>query len=105
MEAQKKSNFAEVSILGEEYRIRGDAQKIYIEKIAHIVDKRIRELREHSPHLSPRGLAILTAVNFADELMQEKIIRSRKDNDRETARRTAELISLVDEALTASSPL
>lgn len=94
-----------VDILGENYLIRGEAEENYIKKVGRLVTQRMSELKSKSPKLEIKRLAVLTAINLADELLQERSIQEEEDTDRESARRTSELISLLDEGLTASSPL
>ena len=86
--------------------IRGEAKPSYINEVGRLVDQRMRDLGTKSPHLDPNRLAVLTAVNLADELLQERTLQEEEENtEYETARRTAELIHLLDEGLTANSVL
>ena len=94
-----------VDILGEDYVIRGEAEEGYIKEVGRLVDQRMCELKSKSPHLEIKRLAVLTAINLADELLQERIIQEEENTDQESARRTSELISLLDEGLTGSSPV
>ena len=94
-----------VDIFGESYVIRGEAEESYIKEVGRLVDQRMCELKSKSPHLEIKRLAVLTAINIADELLQERIIQEEENTEQESARRASELISLLDEGLTASSPL
>ena len=94
-----------VDIFGESYLIRGDAEERYIKEVGCLVDQRMSELKSKSPHLEMKRLAVLTAINLADELLQERIIQEEEGAGQGSARRTSELISLLDEALVGSSPL
>jgi len=60
-----------VQIFGQEYKIRGFEDKSYVEKVAGFVDGRMRELAQGSSSLPPERLAVLAALNIADELFQE----------------------------------
>ena len=87
---------AQVNILGERYIIRGDAQPDYIAEVADLVDSRMRALRDAaSAPMSKTRLAVLAAVNLADELLQT---RGGSGNE-ELERRTRQLITLLDEGL------
>ncbi len=57
-----------VKIYGEEYVIKGHAQSEYIEGIAVYVDKKMRLIGQKNPHLSVSKVAVLAALNIADEL-------------------------------------
>lgn len=57
-----------VKIYGEEYVIKGFAGAEYIEGIAAYVDKKMRLIGNKNPHLSLSKVAVLAALNIADEL-------------------------------------
>lgn len=57
-----------VNIFGEEYSIKGTEPQEYIEKMAEMVDSQMRALYQRNPNLGVSRLAILTALNMADEL-------------------------------------
>lgn len=59
-----------VRIYGEEYIVRGSAPREYIEMLARYVDEKMRQIERRNPYLSPGKLAVLTALNLADELMK-----------------------------------
>ena len=92
-------NRATVSILGERYTIRGSADPGYIAEVAELVDSRMRELQASAPGISKARLAVLTAINLADELKQ---LQQGKEAT-EVARRARQLISLLDEGLIGDS--
>lgn len=58
-----------VEIYGETYTIRGaTADETYVKQVAARVDRRMRELAQRMPQLDVTRLAVLTALNLADEL-------------------------------------
>ncbi len=63
---------AEVVILGQRYRVKGDYPPEYIQELAEFVDSRLKEVREKSPQITPLKAAVLTALNIADELKRTK---------------------------------
>jgi len=89
---------ATVQILGERYTIRGEADPEYIAEVGRMVDDRMREMQNMAPNLSSRKLAVLAAINMADELLQMRNARSIED-DQEVMLRTRRLINLLDEGL------
>jgi cell division protein ZapA len=58
-----------------EYRIKGDANGDYIKQVAGLVDERMRQIAEASMTGSVAKIAILAAVNIADELLKERLAR------------------------------
>jgi len=61
-----------VEIFGTEYTLKSDADIEHIRQIAKMVDEKMRRLAENSTVKSPAKLAVLTALNIADELHQFK---------------------------------
>lgn len=57
-------------ILGEDYTIRGRAPQGHIEQVARYVDERMREIAEAYPKLGTSRVAVLAAINMADELFK-----------------------------------
>ena len=64
-----------VEIFGQEYKIKGVGNPQYIHKIAGYVDKKMREIAHSSGIMSQSRIAILAALNIADELYQERAER------------------------------
>jgi len=57
-------------IMGEEYTIRGRAPREHIERVAKYVDERMLEIAEAYPKLGTSRVAVLAAINMADELFK-----------------------------------
>lgn len=57
-----------VEIFGEKHVIRGDGTASYIQGLAYDVDKKMRIIAQRLPRLSVHQIAVLTALNIADEL-------------------------------------
>lgn len=72
MNAKGKMNRVSIQILNDEYIVKGDADKKHIEKVAAYVDNMMREISLKAPHLSPKKVAVLTALNIAEDLYQLK---------------------------------
>lgn len=62
----------QVEIFGTEYTLKSDADVEHVKQIARMVDDKMRRLAEDSTVKSPSKLAVLTALNIADELHQFK---------------------------------
>ncbi|MGD0154305.1 MAG: cell division protein ZapA [Thermacetogeniaceae bacterium] len=76
-----------VKIYGEEYVVKGYAKTGYIEGIAAYVDKKMQLIGQKNTHLSNSKVAVLAALNIADELykMQEDYDSLAKLLDEEKA--------------------
>ncbi len=68
----KTKNRVTVTIMGEEYTIRGTATSEEMERTALYVDRLMRSLSENNNHMSRHKIAVLTAINLADELLKLK---------------------------------
>lgn len=69
----------EVEIFGQTYTARGHDDEEYLRELAALVDRKMREVAEHVADPDPRRVAILAALNIADELI--------KSQDREAGER------------------
>lgn len=61
-----------VDIFGKTYTLKGDADSDYVQKVAAFVDERMNEVAGNSSVASTEKVAILAAVNIADELFREQ---------------------------------
>ncbi|MBE7410617.1 MAG: cell division protein ZapA [Leptospiraceae bacterium] len=92
----------EAKIYGSEYLISGSDSKEYILELTDYVDQKMRELAAMSPGISVQKLAVLSAVNIADELFQEKNNKTHSI-DRKVEEKTKKLISLLEEGIVGDS--
>ena len=68
---------AKVEIYGQEYRISGDADPEYMAQIARYVDNKMKEVAKGTPLGSLSRIAILGALNIAEELFKERDEKNR----------------------------
>jgi len=84
----------EVYILGQKYTIKGDAPEEYIREIASYVDKKLKEVHNSIPNITPVKASILAALDIADELFK---LRGEQEMMTKTIEEKAErLASLFD---------
>ncbi len=62
----------EVYILGQKYTIKGDEPEEYIRELASFVDKKLKEVYNTAPNITPVKASILAALDIADELFKMK---------------------------------
>lgn len=67
----EKGKTITVQIMGTDYGIKGDVDPDYIGKVARYVDGKMREVADNLSVPSSTRVAILAAINIADELFQE----------------------------------
>ena len=61
-----------VHIAGQRYVVRSGADEAYVQRLAGFVDDRLREVQRSSKPVPSQSLAVLAALNVADELFQER---------------------------------
>jgi len=62
----------QVEIFGQTYSLKGGADSGYIKELAALIDSRMREIQKGTGTADGYRLAILTALNIADELHRLK---------------------------------
>ena len=88
-----------VEILGLRYPIRSTLDPEYVGRLAAYVDDKLRAATTASPHGDPYRLAVLVALNIADELL--RLRDSSRAKDGELAERAEELERILDRVLMA----
>lgn len=66
-----------VEIFGSQYRVRGDGDSEEIREIARYVDGKMKEIASKTPVGSLTSIAILAALNIAEELFR---VRDEREN-------------------------
>jgi cell division protein ZapA len=66
-----------VEIFGQTYNVRGDGDPDYLMELARFVDTRMREVAAQVATVDPMKIAILAALNIADEFSRFR--KSRED--------------------------
>jgi cell division protein ZapA len=57
-------------IYGQDYQIKGKASPEHLRMVASLVDHRMKEIGEGNPRLDLNRVAVLAAVNVADEYLK-----------------------------------
>jgi len=93
----KDQRLTQVDIFGQSYTLRSEDDSAYIHDLAAYVDNRMRQIADSSSTVDSLKVAILTALNVADELHQIK--REAEKQRMDLAVRTAEWERMLDGAL------
>lgn len=59
-----------VEIYGQGYTIKGNAPSSHILEVANWVDQKMKEIGKRNPNLDHTKVAVLAALNIADELLR-----------------------------------
>lgn len=63
---------ATVEVFGQRLGLRSDGDAAHLQELARFVDLRMREVADRSSSVDTVKIAVLTALNIADELFQER---------------------------------
>ena len=88
-----------VEIFGQRYPIRSSLDVEYVQRLAAYVDEKIRAAGDSAPSGDPVRLAVLAALNIADELFRH--LESTSAVSGSVAERAEELERLLDRVLLA----
>ncbi len=90
--------FVEVSILGSSYKLKSNPEdENYLETLAKYVDDKMLLAQRNNPSFKPTKIAILTALNLADELQRYKENAGRNPEELNSfSKRLEMLVERVD---------
>lgn len=88
-----------VHIGGQRYVVRSDADEAYVQTLAGYVDERVKEVQKSSKPVTSQSLAVLAALNVADDLFQER--RKRIDLRQRVIDRSKAVIALLEREVRA----
>jgi cell division protein ZapA len=67
-----KERLVEIKVFGQTYTVKTDAEEDYIQEVAKYVNEKMDEVLKKTKSVSTLNVAILTALNIADDLLKEK---------------------------------
>lgn len=85
-----------VRILGHEYRIKSEGDDAHVERVARYVDETMNRIRERTRTIDTLDLAVLAALNLANDLLSRREGEGRAGVAPERVRA---LIALAESAL------
>ncbi|MCA9739918.1 MAG: cell division protein ZapA [Deferribacteres bacterium] len=94
MNENSERNVIKLTIYGTEYPIKGDTDVDYIKKVAGYIDQKMYEVERNTSAKSSLKVAILAALNIADELFRERA--ENQKNIRTFEKRIERLTQILD---------
>jgi cell division protein ZapA len=88
-----------VEIQGNRYPIHSALDQEYVVRLAQYVDQKMRAAGDETPHADTLRLAVLAALNIADELFRAR--DANRDRDGLLAERAGEIERMLDRVLMA----
>jgi cell division protein ZapA len=91
-----------IHVSGQRYPIRTTLPAAYVQELAAYVDRKMAAAAEASPSSDAVGLAVLTALNIADEFFRTR--DAQQDETESITTRAEALERIVDQALQLARP-
>jgi cell division protein ZapA len=92
-----KKDSVKVNIHGVEYTIAGEINPEYVQRLAKYVDQKMWEIAESNALTSDTKIAVLAALNIANELFSFK--EMSLDEQQRVAEKTRSLLAKIDELI------
>src|SRR5881275_3188104 len=99
MPGNHDGNVIPITIQGQQYPIRTSLEPDYVLQLAAFVDDKMRAASDSTPSSDSLRLAVLAALNIADELFRCRDATDQRNG--QLAERTGELERLLDRVLMA----
>jgi len=84
----------EVDVFGQRLALQGDADEQYVHELAQYVEGQINSIARNLTTSTPTKIAILAAINIADQLFKQE--SRRQAGDAEIDRRATGLLECID---------
>lgn len=84
----------EVTILGQKFVIKSDSDEGYVREVAAFVDQKMNDVLQKTRSISNLNVAILSAMNIADEFFSYK--KKKDQSVQNVEKKIKEMIELVD---------
>ena len=92
--AKDRERLVEIKVFGQTYTVKTDAEEEHVKEIARYVNEKMDEVLKKTKSVSTLNVAILTALNIADDLLKER--DKRIDLLREIEIRSKDLAEKID---------
>jgi cell division protein ZapA len=89
-----RERLVEIKVFGQTYTVKTDAEEDYIQEVAKYVNEKMEEILKKTKSVSTLNVAILTALNIADDLLKEK--EKRTTLLREVEAKSRDLVEKID---------
>jgi cell division protein ZapA len=90
----RKERLVEIKVFGQTYTVKTDAEENHIQAVAQYVNEKMEEILKKTRSVSTLNVAILTALNIADDLLREK--EKRKALFQEIEAKSKDLAEKID---------
>ncbi|MBI4125366.1 MAG: cell division protein ZapA [Deltaproteobacteria bacterium] len=84
----------EIKIMGQKFMVRSDSNEDYVGKVAQYVDDKMNEVQKSSKSVASLNVAILAAMNIADEFLKYK--NEKENRLHQAEKKIKDMIELID---------
>jgi cell division protein ZapA len=84
-----------INILGQDISVLSDSGDEHVAQVVDYINKKVEEIGSHSGNMTSLNIAILVALNIADEYFQ--VIKVEEERHRQLENRSERLINLIKE--------
>lgn len=82
-----------VEVAGLKFQLKTDADEAYVKSLARFVTEKVEEVRSSSRTIATHNLALLAAMNIADDLFRSRrVSKEFRQRVRDKSRRVLEIL-------------
>jgi cell division protein ZapA len=97
-----KERLVELRVFGQIYTVRTDADEDHLQEVARYVNEKMEDVLKKTRSVSTLNVAILTALNLADDLLKE--MEKRKALFREVETKSKDLADKIEIKISEKEP-
>ena len=90
----REERLVEIRVFGQTFSVKTDADEAHIQAVAQYVNEKMEEILKKTRSVSTLNVAILTALNIADDFLKEK--EQRKAFLREVEVKSKDLVEKIN---------
>lgn len=88
----------EVQLLNQKFQLKTDSDEWYVKKVSDFVNQKLFDVQEKTKSVSSLNVALLAALNIADDLFKQKGKKKKVSNPK-AKKKLGEIIQFIDECL------
>lgn len=85
-----------VEVAGQKFQLKTDAEEAYVQSLARFVTEKIDEVKKSSRTVATQALAVLAAMQVADELLQLR--RDHKDLKKKVREKSRSILEMLEKS-------
>ena len=86
-----------IKVMGQDLWVVSDAEEEHVAQVVRYVNDKVEEIGRQAKHFNSLNIAILAALNIADEFFRKKVAEETRYQQLES--RSEQLINMINEAI------